>query len=253
MSAKLTYPVGSVLKNVSQVLKRIVDQVPILMSLDQFSIEAFSPDKVSMIVVAIPSTAFEEYDLSGEVSMVADRNELARALRRATKRDKVTLEYVEGTRELKVKVFNVRANLEREYSVALSEVGFERVGEIDIQLEVSASIPSSELVSIIKDADVVSEEVTLMYSSELNGIKVLAHGDIGSYETILRQFQPLTYLESSTSNVIARYSVEHLKAIARLLDLTEECNISFGSDKPLKISFDLSGGGKVTVWIAPRS
>jgi|UniRef100_A0A7J2TAA6 proliferating cell nuclear antigen (pcna) len=253
MSAKLTYPVGSVLKNVSQVLKRIVDQVPIVMSLDQFSIEAFSPDKVSMIVVVIPSTAFEEYDLSGEVSMVADRNELARALRRATKRDKVTLEYVEGTRELKVKVFNVRANLEREYSVALSEVGFERVGEIDIQLEVSASIPSSELVSIIKDADVVSEEVTLMYSSDLNGIKVLAHGDIGSYETILRQFQPLTYLESSTSNVIARYSVEHLKAIARLLDLAEECNISFGSDKPLKISFDLSGGGKVTVWIAPRS
>jgi proliferating cell nuclear antigen len=253
MSARLTYPVGSVLKNVSQVLKRIVDQVPIVISLDQFSIEAFSPDKVSMIVVSIPSTAFEEYNLSGEISIVADRDELARALKRATKRDKVTLEYTEGTRELKVKVFNVRANLEREYSVSLSEVGFERVGEIDIQLEVSASIPSPEFIAVIKDADIVSEEITFMYSSELNGIKVSAHGDVGSYETVLKQFQPLTYLESSVSNVLARYSVEHLKAVAKLLDLADECSISFGSDKPLKISFDVLGGGKVAIWIAPRS
>ncbi|MCC6045302.1 MAG: hypothetical protein LM572_00785 [Ignisphaera sp.] len=253
MSIRLVYPVGSVLKTVSQVLKRIVDQVPIVVSLDQFSIEAFSPDKVSMIITSIPSTAFEEYAVSSEVSMIADRDELARALKRATKRDKVTLEYVEGTRELKVKVFNVRTNLEREYSVSLSEVGFEKVGELDVQLDVSASIPSSELIAVIKDIAIVSEEVTLMYSSELNGIKVSAHGDIGSYETVLKQFQPLTYLESSVSNVVAKYSVEHLKAIAKLLDLVDECNIAFGSDKPLKISFDISGGGKVSVWIAPRS
>ena len=253
MSAHVTYPVGAVMKSVAQALKRVVDQVPLVIGLDQFSIEAFSPDKVALIVVSIPSSAFEEYNVSSEIRIVIDRDEFAKALKKATKRDKVVFEYGEGSRELKVKVINVRTNLEREFIVPISEVTFERVGEIDVQLEVTASIPASELVAVIKDADVVSEEITFIYSSELNGIKVAAHGDIASYETVLKQFQPLTYLESAVSTAMAKYSVEHLKALAKLLDLADECTIAFGSDKPLKISFNLTGGGQVTIWVAPRA
>ncbi|MDK6027966.1 hypothetical protein QPL79_01115 [Ignisphaera sp. 4213-co] len=253
MSARITYPVGAVIKVVAQALKSIVDQIPIVISLDQFSIEALSPDKVSMILFSIPSVAFEEYSVSEEVRIIADRDEFVKSLRRASKRDKVTFEYMAGGRELKVRVFNVRNNVEREYAVPLSEVSFDRIGSINVELEVSANLPSSELVSIIKDVSIVGEEMSLIYSSELNGIKVVAHGDLGSYETVLKQFHPLTYLESTVSNTIAKYSVEHLKAIAKLLNLADECSISFGSDKPLKISFEITGGSKVEIWVAPRT
>ncbi|MEM0026834.1 MAG: hypothetical protein QXT53_02300 [Ignisphaera sp.] len=253
MSARITYPVGAVIKNVAQALKGIVDQIPIVVSLDQFSIEALSPDKVSMIIFSIPSSAFEEYSVSEEIKIIADRDEFVKSLRRATKRDKVSFEYMAGGRELKVKVFNVRSNLEREYAVPLSEINFERIGSLNVELEVSANLPADELISVIKDISILGEEASFIYSSELNGIKVTAHGDLGSYETILKQFQPLTYLESSVGSSIARYSVEHLKAVAKLLTLAEECSIAFGADKPLKIAFEITGGGRVEVWIAPRA
>ncbi len=252
MSVKAVYPVGVVFKKVTMALKSVVDQIPLVISPDRFSIEALSPDKVSMVVFELPVTTFEEYSVDREVRIIADRDEFVKAFRRATKRDKIEISYTEGTRELNVKVFNIRSNVEREYLVPLSEIEFEGVGAIDVELEISATLPSSELVSILKDSSLIGDEITLLYSSENNSIKIIASGELASYETMLKQFQPLTHLEASIGSAIARYSVDHLKALLKVLDLADECTIAFGPEKPLRISLDVTGGGKVTVWVAPR-
>uniref|UniRef100_A0A7J3QF00 DNA polymerase sliding clamp n=1 Tax=Ignisphaera aggregans TaxID=334771 RepID=A0A7J3QF00_9CREN len=252
MSIRVVYPVGVVFKKVTIALKSVVDQIPLVISSDRFSIEALSPDKVSMVVFELPATSFEEFNVSGEVRVVADRDEFVKAFRRASKRDKVEITYIEGSRELNIKVFNIRSNIEREYFVPLSEISFESIGSIDVELEVSASLSSSELINILKDASLVGDEITLLYSSENNYIKVVATSELTAYETTLKQFQPLTYLESSISNAVAKYSVEHLKALLKILDLADECSIAFGPEKPLKISLDIGGGGRVTIWVAPR-
>lgn len=252
MSIKVVYPVGMVFKKVTVALKSVVDQIPLVISPDKFSIEALSPDKVSMIIFELPATTFEEYNVDREVRVIADRDEFVKAFRRATKRDKVEILYTEGSRELNVKVFNIRSNIEREYLIPLSEIEFEGVGSIDVELEVSATLPSSELINILKDSSTIGDEITLLYSSENNSIKVIASGELASYEVMLKQFQPLTHIEASIGNAIARYSVDHLKALLKILDLANECTIAFGPEKPLRINLDVTGGGKVTIWVAPR-
>jgi len=252
MSVRTVYPTGMVFKKVISALKGVVDQVPVVFEESGLVIEALSPDKVTMVVFEIPASNFEEYTITKSISVVADRDEFVKAFRRATKRDKVSFEYTEGIRELKVKVFNIRTNVEKEASIPLSEVGFERIGGIELNYEVQASLPTSELIEIIKDAALIGDEMTLVYSSELNAIKVSAYGELAEYSTTLKQFQPLTYLEASISSVIAKYGVDHLKALAKVLDLAEECTIAFGPDKPLRISLNIAGGGKITAWIAPR-
>lgn len=253
MSIRAVYPSGIVFKKVVTALKGIVDQVPIIFDTDRFVIEALSPDKVAMIVFELPSSNFEEYTAVTPVSVVADRDEFVKSFRRASKRDKVLFDYVEGSRELKVKIFSIRANIEREVSVPLSEVGFERLGGIELEYEVQASLPTSEFIEIIKDAALIGDEISLIYSSESNAIKVSAYGELAEYSTILKQFQPLTYLESSIGSAIVKYGVDHLKLITKMLDLAEDCTIAFGPDKPLKVLLTIPGGGKITVWIAPRS
>ncbi|MEM2852714.1 MAG: hypothetical protein QW438_05950 [Ignisphaera sp.] len=252
MSVKLVYPVGVVFKKTTIALKGIVDQIPLVISPDRFSIEALSPDKVSMIVFELPASSFEEFNVGKEVRIIADRDEFVKAFRRASKRDKVEISYTEGMRELNIKIFNIRSNIEREYLIPLSEIEFESIGSIDIELEVSAGLPSSELINILKDSSLVGDEIALMYSSESSSIKAVATSELATYETTLKQFQPLTYLEANIGNAIARYSVDHLKALLKILDLADECSIAFGPEKPLRISLDVAGGGKVTVWVAPR-
>jgi proliferating cell nuclear antigen len=253
MSIRAVYPTGIVFKKVVSAFKGIVDQIPIAFEEPGFVIEALSPDKVTMIIFEIPASSFEEYTITSPVKVVADRDEFVKAFRRATKRDKVSFEYVEGVRELKIKVFNVRSNVEKEVSIPLSEIGFERIGGIELNYEVQASLPTSEFVEIIKDAALVGDEITFIYSSELNAIKVSAYGELAEYSTILNQFQPLSYLEASISSAIVKYGVDHLKALAKVLDLADECTIAFGPDKPLKITLNIAGGGKITTWVAPRS
>lgn len=252
MSVRAVYPTGVVFKKAISALKGIVDQIPIAFTSEGLVIEALSPDKVAMVVFEIPASNFEEYTITEPVSVVADRDEFIKAFRRTTKRDKILFEYTEGARELKVKVFNVRSNIEKEISVPLSEVGFERIGGIELSYEVQASLSTSEFIEIIKDVALISDEITFVYSSELNAIKVSAYGELAEYSTILKQFQPLTYLEASIGSVITKYGIDHLKSLVKLLDLSEDCTIAFGPDKPLKILLAVPGGGKITAWVAPR-
>ncbi|MEM4848937.1 MAG: hypothetical protein QXM55_04805 [Ignisphaera sp.] len=252
MSVRAVYPTGIIFKKVVSALKGVVDQVPLAFDESGMVIETLSPDKVTMILFEIPSTNFEEYTVTQTVNIVTDRDEFMKAFRLATKRDKVIFEYYEGSRELKVKIFNIRSNVEKEVNIALSEVGFERLGGLEITYEVQASLPTSELAEIVKDAALVGDEITFIYSSELNAIKISAYSELAEYSTLLKQFQPLTYLEASISSVIVKYGVDHLKSLVKLLDLADDCTIAFGPDKPLKISLATAGGGKITTWVAPR-
>ncbi len=252
MSVKAVYPIGATFKKIAQASSAILDEIPIIFTQDKFVIEGLSPDKSVMLYVELPATSFEDYMVTEETSIVAERDDFSRAFKRATKRDKISFEYGAGSRELKVKVFNVRTNIEREYTIALREVGYQRLGELEVELEVAARLPSDELAAIIKDAAVIGDELTLQYTSEISGIRVLAHGELSEYRTELRQFKPLTYLESTVSAVTVRYGIDHLKALAKVLDLADEVAIAFGSDKPLRAELDI-GGGRIVMWIAPRA
>ncbi len=253
MSLRATYPIGANFKKIAQAASAVLEEVPLIFTPESFVIEGLSPDKAIMLLVELPSTTFEEYTLTEEVNVVAQKDEFVRAFKRATKRDKVTFEYMAGSRELRIRVFNVRSNVEREYVVSLSELSYQRLGGLDIELEVVTRLPTDELAAIIKDTAVVGDEVTLQYTSELNAIRVLSFGELGEYRTELRQFKPLTYIEATISSASVRYSVDHLKVLTKILDLAEECTLAFGPDKPLKVELELSGGGKIVVWIAPRA
>ncbi len=253
MSMKVTYPIGANFKKIAQACSAVLEEVPIIVTPENFIIEGLSPDKAVMLYVELPSTTFEEYNVSEEVSIVAEKDEFVKAFKRATKRDRVTFEYSSGSRELKITVFNVRTNIEREYVVPLREIAYQRLGELEVELEVSARLPSEELAVIIKDAAVVGDEVTFQYSSEANAIRILAFGELSEYRTELKQFKPLTYLEATISSASVKYSIDHLKALAKVLDLAEDVTISFGPDKPLKAVLEISGGGRIVVWIAPRA
>ena len=253
MSLKATYPIGANLKKIAQAASAVLEEVPLIFSPESFTIEGLSPDKAVMLLVELPSSTFEEYTLTEEINIIAQKDEFVRAFKRATKRDKVTFEYTAGSRELKIRVFNVRTNVEREYIVSLSEISYQRLGGLDIELEVVTRLPTDELATIIKDAAIVGDEVTFQYLSDLNTLRVLSFGELGEYRTELKQFKPLSYIEATVSNASVRYSVDHLKILTKILDLAEECTLSFGPDKPLKVELELSGGGKIVVWIAPRA
>lgn len=252
MSIRAVYPIGANMKKIAQASSAVLDEIPLIFTPDSLVIEGLSPDKSVMILAELPATTFEEYNVSEEVSIVADKDEFTRAFKRATKKDKVIFEYG-GGRELRIRIVDVRSSIEREYTVELRETVYERIGELGVELEVTARLPSDELASIIKDATLVGDEVLFQYTSDSSSIKISSFGELTEYRTELKQFKPLTYLESLASSVSVKYGIDHLKILAKVLDLADEVTISFGPEKPLKAVLDIGGGGRVVLWIAPRA
>ena len=212
-----------------------------------------SPDKSTMVIVRIPSTSFEEYSITEEIELVLEKEDLTKALKKATKRDRVIIEWSEGYRELHLIISNIKTGIERSYKVRLRETAPEKLSELNLELEVTMQMPSEEFSKIIKDLRVIGDEVMFSYSSRTGSVIVHSVSENKEYIAELQHFKPLITLQASADAASAKYSVDLLKSVAKALDLSDTVTVAFGTAKPMKVYLDLPGGGELIFWIAPRA
>ena len=250
---RAVYPTGANLKKIVQSAFVVLDEVPLSFKLDGLETIGLSPDKSTMIIVRIPSTSFEEYSITEETELLIEKDDLTKALRKATKRDRVIMEWSEGFRELHLTISNIKTGIERTYKVKLREVMPEKLSELSLDLEVTMQMPSEELSKIIKDLRTVGDEVTFSYSSKSGSIHIHSLSENKEYIVELQHFKPLISLQATAEAVSTKYSVDLLKPVAKALDLSDTVTVAFGTAKPMKIQLDLPGGGELIFWIAPRA
>ncbi len=248
---KVTYPNGSAFKKLLQGALKPLSDVPIQVSDDYFIIRALSPDKNILVEISIPRSAFESYEASGEVSIVASRDQMLKAVRRALRKDTVTLSYEEGSRYLKLILTNMRTGAERAYDIEISEAGTEPVQSIQLELPVRFQIASDDLKKLVRDAKLVGEELELIYKE--GSIEVISRSENKMFKQVMGLDKPLYSLESKESMVSSRYDVDLLKSIATSFDAAEIATVEFGSGLPMKITLASDDGSKLIFWIAPRA
>lgn len=248
---RIAYPNGTKFKKIMQASIKLIEEIPFHVASDGLTIRALSPDKNVLINLNIPSTSFEEFSVGESTDIVLSKDEFSKAIRRAQRRDTVIMEYEKGSRELKIILFNAKTGVERFFTVSLSEVGVEPVGEIKVTPTVKFQMDGDDLKRIITDAKIVADEVEFVYD---NGkIIVQASSEEKSYKTVLEVDKPLLNLEALTEEKVScKYSLDLLKGISSALGDAEILILEFGQGLPLKMHMELGGGSTLTVWFAPR-
>lgn len=247
---RIKYPVGNVIKRVFQGSLKPLDEVPMNVSESGLLIRALSPDKNLMVEINIPQTAFEEFEVDKETSIVVERTSFLRVFRRSTRRDSVVMMYEDGSRDLKVILINTKSGAERSYSVDVREVGVELIGSINVDLSVKFQIDSDEFRKIIRDAKLINEHLELIYSE--GRIEVRSTSENKAFRQVLMLDKPLYILESRESHVSCRYDLDLLKTIATSLTVGDVVTVEYGASLPLKMTLNLSDGTIINYWIAPR-
>jgi len=248
---RLSHGEGAFIKNVFKAALAPLDAAPLYIRSDGLEVKGLSPDRLIMSILTISNIAFEEYQLSEEVSMLVDKDELLASFKRLTRRDKVTISYDDGARDLKITLLNVKTGAEREFSAQIREVGIEPVGDIELDLEVEAQLGGEVFITIVKDASVVGDELEIRLAGD--SVRFVSRGEDKEYQALLTQDRGLLSLSSKLENASARYSIDLVKQVAKVLDPDSVVILQYGPNKPMKLLASIGGGASLTYWITPRT
>ncbi len=248
---KVTYPDGNVIKKIFIGVLRPLDEAPIRVDNEKFLVRALSPDKNVLVEALIPASAFDLFDVGEETTVTADRDQLLKQIRKATKRDTVTLSYERGARYVLLTLQNTRTGSERTYQIEITEAGRELVESINLDLPVQFQILSEDFKKLIRDVKLVGDELELTYKE--GTLEASCRAENKLFKQTLTKDNPLLTLNSKESMVASKYDVDLIKSVSAAFDVADLVNVEFGAGLPMKIYLGLEDGTKLTFWIAPRT
>ena len=248
---RAVYPNAVKFKYIAQTLAKITDDVPFIASTEGLKASVLSPDKTTMIVLSLPSVAFEEYEVEEQEMFIVSSSDLNKIARRGTRNNALELALEKEERRLRLSFLDRKAGLTRTFYVPLREGVVGPPKEIKLELPVSVRMLASDFKDILRDAKLVGDEVELV--AENHKLEAVCVTQQKEYYNIMEEGAPLvSIMNASGSKVSARYSLDALQATLKATSAADALTLEVGQDLPLKLVFELPEGGTLTYWVAPR-
>jgi len=252
LSFRAVYPTATKFKYIIQTIAKVMDEIPFIAKPEGIEIKTLTPDKTTMIVLRLPISAFEEYELQEDKKVfVVPADEMNRIAKRGTRNDMVELKLNEEQRKLEVNFIDKKTGVVRAFYVPLREAVVEELAEPQVELTVSLRLEADDFKNIINDAKIVSDEVE--FAAYDDRLEVVAISTQKKYNGVFRIGDPLiSYEVKGSTPVRAKYSIDLLKATTKATSAADTASIEYGEALPMKITFDLPGGGILVYWVSPR-
>lgn len=241
-----------ILKGIVEALGSTIDECNFIIKKKAFIVEAMDPSKICMIRLVLKSSDFDEYKVKEEATIGLILDDFEKVLKRGSSKDSIELSYKEDEQKLKVKM--VREGRERPRTFSLSTID---VDVEDVPIKILNKIKYTSiwkmdpdfLFEAVKDAEIYSDILNMKILAD-DGLIFSSIGQIGetNYELGIEDLIEAKLEEASTG----AYSITFLKAILKLISITEELEISLKTDHPLKMVFKLLEGGDLFYFLAPR-
>lgn len=248
-TVKAVYASGSKFKKIAQGLARINDEGSFYFTNDGLTAWFFSPDKTVLGIFKVSSTAFEELSVDSNITLTVNMSELSKILRRATRNDKIKIEYSSGNSYMRVSLIDEKTGVERSFDVSSGESEENEIKEIKMNPTVRFILSADDINILIKDAALIGDVIKLTGKDD----KIIAEvtGEERFYQWIMKKDNPLQELtideESSSS-----YSLSSLKStLEPITAIAESVNLEFTNEYPLKIEFSISGPEEFVMYVAP--
>jgi len=246
---RVVYGRASSFKYITQALSKVNDEGYMELLEDGLRLWLMSPDKTSMAVVLLSSYSLDEYTVDEPGTRMTIRvDELHRIARRAGRNDILTLELDPEAQSILVTLSDRKIGISRTFTLPPIDMSGGEFRELKLQPTVRFTMESSDFKVLVQDAKVVGDTITLEAEDEVVRVKV-SEEDRG-YVWELRPGDPLLELsvdEPSTSS----YSRSSLEIAVNPATIADTVKLEFSTNYPLQLSFNLPGGEKMIMYIAP--
>jgi proliferating cell nuclear antigen len=206
----------------------VKDEVTFKLGKEGLVLQAMDPANVAMVVMEIKKSAFESYKVENESFVGVNMERFMQVLKRSKRADSIDMKVSGGKMELIYTGKN-----KRRFTIPLLALESGPRPKPNLTFTIKAEVDSKILKEAIEDASVVNDALTLVAANK--ELRLLAQGDLGDVETVIRKGEGLKEIEMQET-ARAKYSTEYLRKIAKT-KIGETAALAFKSDYPLMIQF----------------
>jgi proliferating cell nuclear antigen len=245
---RVTYGAASKFKYVTQALAKINDEGIIVFTEDMVGASVLSPDKVTMAILKMPSTSFDEFIVDEELGLTVRLDELNKVAKRATRNDDLILEYDAEQQILRVSLRDRKTGVLRQFDITSNPVEEYKLREPKAEFTARIQMEADDFKAIVQDAKVVGDLV--LFEAKEDEFRVSVEGEEKLYEWIMKPDDPLISLDVDEESRSA-YTRQSLEAAAKPTGASDIVKLSFPTDFPLQLEFTLPNGEKLFIYTAP--
>lgn len=227
-------------------IAELIDEGLFKVSKEGISLVAADRAMVAVVDFRISSSAFESYELDQDTSIGLNVGNLLSVLKRASGKDKVTLNLQDN--RMQVEITN---DSKRKFVVPVLDLSQEEVPPVDqLEFTVKSELKPEIIQSGIDDAEIVADSV--LFHTSPNKFTMRAEGDVSRAELELESGNASLLSLQSNGEIKSRYPLEYLKKMIKAAKIADSVSIQFGQDYPMKLSFKSGDKASLQFVLAPR-
>ena len=252
MTFELILEDAKLMANISSIISSIVSESIMRISKEGISIKAYDTQKISLIDFFMKSSAFEKYEVKEPMEVGLSLEMLNTILKTAGANESLKLTFDNEEKRFVIEFLSSKRR--RRFALSLISIEEEEgVPEsISLEFDVNFQVKASFIQQVIKDAELIEEHMTISANAE--GITFSASGDTNEMKTFIHPESDEIDTESFVVNAesTADYSLELLSNFLKGIRSSDYVQISFSSEKPIKITYFLDDKGHLIYLVAPR-
>ncbi|MCY0860217.1 MAG: DNA polymerase sliding clamp [Sulfolobaceae archaeon] len=233
------------LKAVIEALAKLVDEGSIKFTPEKMEIIALDRAHISLLQISFPKEMFKEYEVQNEYNFGFNAQYLLKLLKASKRKEAYELS-AESNESITLKIIG---SLVKEFNIRNLEVVPPEVPEINLEFDINALITSSGFKKAVQQVAAVSDTIDIQATEEKIIIK--SEGEEKVEIEFSKESGGLQSIEA-TKEALSSYTADYLVDVLSLTKLSDTVGIAFSEKKPLKLEYNVEGGGKVTYLIAPK-
>lgn len=238
-------------KTIVQAISRVVDEADVTMTKTGPWLKQMDPAHVCIVEVWLKPKMFQEYKLNGVNQVNIDFERLNKLLRKTVKNaQNLELTFKENDSNPVMEVGTVTQYGLWSYTINLNEIDDDKEEQKTPTLEYIGECKyqnPKEIKDLIDFASNITDHVNLLMNDQ--GFSVLGKGDIGEFNALVPKSNFEEY--KVEGNAMSMYSLEYLKDIFKVADISNTVNIKLGNKLPITLLFE-GDGFTVQMMLAPR-
>ncbi|MBI2667147.1 proliferating cell nuclear antigen (pcna) [Candidatus Woesearchaeota archaeon] len=234
------------LKDSINIISELVNEVTLKIDKNKIELIALDPANVAMVVFRLLSSAFVEYEVDKPQEISINLDSFKQVLRRAKSRDVIILELIKKN-QLTIKFKGESA---KTFNLALIDIEEKEQKIPDLKFPLRVEIPSTIFDECVEDMSIISESVALI--AEKDKFTIQAESKLNTAKVEITPDEETKIIVSNNDPVLARYSIEYLKKIAKASKLSDTVMLEFNKEYPLRAVFRVMDKLDLQFILAPR-
>ena len=211
------------------------------------SLSALEPAKTAMVQVVLPKPFFTEFEVDQERYVGINFTELIKVLKRAKSTEIVALIFDENSITVEIK-----GKYTRKFILPLLAGEPFKMRELKVDFKAGARIECKGFPSMIKDLELVGNEVEVEISTEAVKLKTSGRGTESVIEISREDPILLDLWADEPSKSI--YSLAYLERMAKPAAIAQDMSIEISTNTPMRMRYSLGfEGANVTYYLVHLS